>query len=394
MRELGIFLRDDRGAATVWNLFWLTGFCVLLGLAIDTTAAMNSKARLQTVADAASHAAAMDIFPVANAAVTTALDYAQKNIPEQNGTVGTNDVTLGYWNADSKAFETSGAPYLNAVRVVARRNEARGNALATFLVKLSGFTHWSIAAASTATYFGDLSLVNRCRLNGFVAGRDLEMTSNNTIIGDLCLHGQNSLKLNSNNVITCGNMLSMPGPSAWKTGTPPSGNIPYECNTNYESMSNDEMVEQSTVYASVPSRAALEYANVKAILDAYVGGEAVNDPFNAIPPYITGYEAIDVNSFNNLAKQGKLVAGKLYVVSCAGTNKDLEPKGIIRNVGIYTDCVVDVLKDKNVSTQEADQDDRRLHQRQRQRRRQRQRHALRPGQQRLRQRALGFRDCV
>lgn len=352
MRRFTRFVRDDdRGSTTLWNLFWLTGFSALLGLGIDTTAAMNAMTRLQAAADAASHAAAMDIFPVADAAVDTAVDYARKNMPDQPAAVGVDDVTLGYWDPVAQTFQTEAPRYINAVRVIARRDSVRGNALGTFLLKVTGFTHWDIAAASTSTYFNDVSLVNRCRLNGFLAGGDMELTSNNIIEGDLCAHGQNSIKINSNNVITCGALLSAPGPSAWKTGTPPSGTVPAECNTDYGSLSNDQMIEQATVYSSVPSRAELEYENVRAMLDAFVAGETVNDPFNAIPPYITGFSIVDPNAFNNTAKQGKLVAGTLYVVSCDGTNKKLQPEGIIRNVGIYTDCLVDVQKDRKVSNE-------------------------------------------
>jgi uncharacterized membrane protein len=68
MRSIKTFLQtDQRGSVSIWNLFWLVGFLFwlvgflgIMGLAVDISAAMNTKARLQAVADAASHAGAVD----------------------------------------------------------------------------------------------------------------------------------------------------------------------------------------------------------------------------------------------------------------------------------------------------------------------------------------------
>ena len=342
------FSADDQGSVTIWNLFWLTGLLCLMGLALDVTAAMNAKARVQTIADAAAHAAAIDLFPLPETAVDSALTYAGLN-DAARASVRSTDVAVGYWNRATRAFEAKGAPHVNAVRVIAGRDDERGNALGTSFLRLAGFHLWDIAAVSTAMIVDDLSLIHRCRTNGFVAGGETELTSNNILIGNLCLHGEAALKINSNNVITCGILLSTPDADRWKTGRPPSGIPPEECNTDYRSMSDHEMLEQAVAYGSFPSTAQLEYDNVRKILDAFISKGVVNDPFSAIPPYITGHATVDPNTFNNDSKQGELVPGTLYVVSCAGTNKKLQPQGIIRNIGIYTDCVVDVPKDKDVS---------------------------------------------
>lgn len=119
------FLHDDRGSATIWNLVWLIGFGALLGLGLDTTAAMNTKAKLQTVADAASHTAVMDVYPVSRNAVATALNYARQNILQHDEVVTATDVTLGFWDCVTGTFVTDGAPFHNAVRVVATRDGAR-----------------------------------------------------------------------------------------------------------------------------------------------------------------------------------------------------------------------------------------------------------------------------
>lgn len=349
-RNVSAFLRDEeRGSATLWNLFWLTGFGVLLGLGIDTSAAMNVKARLQTVADAAAHAAVIDIFPVADDAIDTAVAFALQNEDDHEDVVTDTDVMLGYWNGETRTFETGDVPYLNAVQVVATRDGSRANALATTFLRLAGFDNWDINAVATAIYHDDMSLIHSCRTNGYVAGGETAVTANNVLIGELCMHGEGSLRIASNNIITCGSQLSTPSAEQWKSGQPPSGNPPEECRTDYLEMSDAEMLEQAAVYGSLPNTAELEYENVKKMLDAFIANEEINDPFHVIPPYITRVENIDPNRFRNDSRDGRLVPGTLYVISCGGAGQNLQPEGIIQNVGIYTDCEVNVAKDRHVS---------------------------------------------
>ena len=345
------FLRDEeQGSATLWNLFWLCGFGALLGLGLDTTSAMNMKGKLQMVADTSAHAAAMDLFPIASDAVDTALIYGTENIPDHADVVTQNDVTIGYWDPDTRTFQTDDVPNYNAVQVVATRDTSRDNALGTFFLRVVGFYDWDIKAASTALYYTDMSQTDRCKKNGLFAQGTVEQTSNNTITGDYCMHGEGGVKVNQNNIVHCGVEISLPDPSLWLTQavSTPTGTT-VVCNENYEELSNDEMIDQVVQYRSIRNNAEEEYQNVKDILDAWLAGEAVNDMFNAIPPYIERAEYTDVTKFNSDAKTGKLQAGTMYVVSCDGTNKRLQPQGILRNIGIYTNCIISVNKDKDVS---------------------------------------------
>jgi hypothetical protein len=345
------FLRDEeQGSATLWNLFWLCGFGALLGLGLDTTAAMNMKGRLQMVADTASHAAAMDLFPIATDAIPTAVSYGSQNIPDHTDVVNSGDVLIGYYDLETRTFATDNVPNYNAVRVLATRDTSRDNALGTFFLRVVGLYDWDINAASTALYYSDMSQSDRCRKNGLFAGGTVEQTSNNTITGDYCMHGEGGVKINQNNIIHCGVEISLPDPSLWLTQAvaTPSGTT-VVCNENYEGLTNDEMVEQVVQYRSIFNNAEEEYHNVKDILDTWLtGSEPVNDPFNAIPPYIERAEYTDVTKFNSDAKTGKLVAGTMYVVQC-DSNTRLQPEGLLRNIGIYTNCIIDVRKDKNVS---------------------------------------------
>ena len=41
LRVCDFFRREEQGSVSLWNLFWFLGFCVILGLAVDTTGAMR-----------------------------------------------------------------------------------------------------------------------------------------------------------------------------------------------------------------------------------------------------------------------------------------------------------------------------------------------------------------
>lgn len=341
------FLRnEEQGSATLWNLCWLISFGTLMGLGIDTTAAMNTRARLQTVSDVAAHAGAMDLFPYASDAIDTALAYSAVNNPDHPGAVTADDVTIGYWDRDTRTFETEGIPEYNAVRVIATRDTSRANALRTTFLSLVGLHDWDIRSGSTALYYDDLSLVDRCRKEGLLAGGQLEQTANNIVIGQYCLHGEGGVNITQNNHLECGVEISLPDPSLWLSQSVPTPSGMEECNEDYDSLSSNEMVQQVVIYRSVPSHAQLEYDNVKEILDAYIaayyGGEPINDFFNAIPPYITHVTELDVAGFNSIMTNGNVEAGKLYRVNCWGSSTKLRMTGIVRNVGIYTDCEIDV----------------------------------------------------
>lgn len=109
-------------------------------------------------------------------------------------------------------------------------------------------------------------------------------------------------------------------------------------------------VEQTVIYRSLKSRARAEYDKVKEMLDAFVANTLDNDPVSAIPPYIESTQTVSVRTFNSLADKGDLAEGVLYQIPCAG-REVLRPTGLIRNIGIYTNCVIDVRKDPKTTEQ-------------------------------------------
>lgn len=168
MYSFRVFVQhEDQGSVSLWNLFWFLGFCIILGLAVDTTGAMHTKAKLQSVADASAHAAVVDIFPLPTESYAAAVTYGSYNISTSD-VVRNQDVTLGYWDGDTRTFnaDSNSIPYYNAVKVNAARDTSRANALATNLLQIVGLKNWDIRTASIARYSNDLEILDDCRLNG------------------------------------------------------------------------------------------------------------------------------------------------------------------------------------------------------------------------------------
>lgn len=144
MRRLRRFLRDERGAGTVFMVMMLPVFLGLAGLAIDAADAYRARNILQGAADAASLAATLAL-PDTNAAAAAAVNYANLNLPNNGSVLAAADVESGNWNAATNVFTIGGTP-TNSVRVTTRMTAANGNALPTTLLRIIGIDHWDITA--------------------------------------------------------------------------------------------------------------------------------------------------------------------------------------------------------------------------------------------------------
>lgn len=166
---LRAFLADQRGSAVV-ALIFLVALLACAALAVDAGFGLNRKAELQSVADAAALAGAARL-PDADAAVATALEYANKNVP--SGVTGpivtAKDITLGRWDAEKRTFSTGGnAP--TAVRVRARMTTAAGNAAPSFFARVFGVDTLDIGTQAVAgRSAGGLELVLVLDVSGSMA---------------------------------------------------------------------------------------------------------------------------------------------------------------------------------------------------------------------------------
>ncbi len=144
------FGRDDDGSVlTIVGL----GLMTIMGLAtlvVDMSSAYALRTNLQNTADAAALAAVIEL-PEENEARTTALDYAEKNMPhaDHGTTLKTADVVTGNWDGATRVFTPAGAP-MNAIQVITRRSQTNGNPAPTFFARLFGKEGIDITASTIA----------------------------------------------------------------------------------------------------------------------------------------------------------------------------------------------------------------------------------------------------
>ena len=127
-RCIRVFLRDQRGSTMALMAVGLLASAALAALAVDIGYFYLLKVQLQSTADVAALAAVRKL-PDEDTMRTTAVAYGTKNMStnEHGSVLATADVVMGNWDAGTGTFTAAGTP-ANAVRVIARRSQANGNA--------------------------------------------------------------------------------------------------------------------------------------------------------------------------------------------------------------------------------------------------------------------------
>jgi hypothetical protein len=205
--------RDESGGATIWMLFWTFGFLMLGGVAVDTAKAWRMEVMLRAAADAAAHAAVIDLVTSGqDAARDTAIGYTEAMLPrDRYGEVlKPGDVEFGAWDPVARRFEPADEP--NSVRVTLRRSEANGNGEPTTLLRLVGHFDWDLDAQSVARIVmgtPEQPETNDCWNNGMIS-RQFVRTRSNNVFSDVCIHGETGVGFRNNNDFVRATLVSMP----------------------------------------------------------------------------------------------------------------------------------------------------------------------------------------
>ena len=207
----GKFSADESGVSTIWSIFWTIIFIITAGLAIDTSNAYRFRSALQATADSTSLSAAMAYRdrPYYEA-YTGSYDAATaedrgREVGKQialsimgttmNGTVvSDSEIEFGNWNRDASPQFNSAIQPINAVKVTAKRTRDTSNQLETIFLGLFGGLQSFDVGAVSVTEFYQPECVSR---EGVMAGNTLNIASNNTYRGDLCLFGKNYVDMNA-----------------------------------------------------------------------------------------------------------------------------------------------------------------------------------------------------
>jgi hypothetical protein len=173
---------------------------------------------LQATADASALAAVIDL-PDAATAVLTAQDYAESNLGiDVNGHVlDTNDVHIGLWDPATNSLDTTSA-FPDAVMVTVNRSAANANAVPVNFLRIIGLQTWNVTAQAVAQRF-----IPDCLRDGLIAREMVDMSSNNSFVNRICIHGEQGVNIQSNNFFESGvnvsmpslAMLEVPRPAAW-----------------------------------------------------------------------------------------------------------------------------------------------------------------------------------
>ncbi|HIK91346.1 MAG TPA: hypothetical protein EYG03_05085 [Planctomycetes bacterium] len=112
---------------------------VVVGFAVDVGFVYSARSRLQSAADAAALAAALELRQGNNVdrMRTSSTDFAMVNEESHGEVLKDADITTGHWDEATRAF-TSGGDQLNAVRVTARRNGTDNERVPSFFMKVFG----------------------------------------------------------------------------------------------------------------------------------------------------------------------------------------------------------------------------------------------------------------
>lgn len=147
------FLKDSRGNVLILAALVFPAALGFGALAIDVAYFYGCKGQLQTAADAAAQAAALQMGNQTTA-TAVAVDLAGRNVPKAFGTVvSANDIVFGTYDSVQKQF-TASSLNVNAVQVVASRRAQTGNAVPTLLGNIFGVRSADISAKAVAVSLG------------------------------------------------------------------------------------------------------------------------------------------------------------------------------------------------------------------------------------------------
>lgn len=214
------FWNDQRGAMTMWLVMWSIIFIAFAGLAIDVSNLYRTRAMLQATADAGAHAGAVAIKSGGNA-VDAVNEVTAENMPsattKNNSVVAAGDIALGTWDTQTRTFNAGATP-TDAVRVIARRTEATNNSLDTFLLRILDFDTWNVGVVAIATAMEVLPCDDEKYQNVLMSAGLVRFRSNNKFGGVLCVHGEDGIRGEQNN-ITIDSDVQFTMPDAGPKGT-------------------------------------------------------------------------------------------------------------------------------------------------------------------------------
>lgn len=194
------FRDDESGIATAWALSWIVLCFAIAGLSIDVTNAWKVKQVLQSTADVAAHAGAVELGQHDNDSIEAAVEaeanaYAFENM--NPGLYGDalieNDIIVGFWDHDTKTFTpmvSGDVDIPNAVRAITRQDGTAGasNSIGTFFLRFVWKQNFKASSLATVQRF-----VSQCERDGMFASGELNGSAIQNITEGYCWHGETGI---------------------------------------------------------------------------------------------------------------------------------------------------------------------------------------------------------
>lgn len=304
------FRDDESGIATAWAMSWLILCFAIAGLSIDVTNAWKVKQFLQSTADVAAHAGAVELGEHDNASILAAVQveanaYAFENMnPGQFGDVLIeNDIHVGFWDNDAGTFTelvSGDTEEPNAVYVITRQDGTDGasNSVGTFFLKFVWKNAFTVSSSAIVERFMSI-----CERDGMFAFNDTNFSAQQHLTDDYCIYGANGITFAQQNTFDAGtvamtNNLNNCGPSS------------TSC-TNAHNNGIEEALKQGRISNS-------KVANIQTYITE------LQNPYSEYQPDYIDTNALVIKIPSADFDASTLEAGRIYVVRCSnGQNLDL-----------------------------------------------------------------------
>ncbi len=320
------FIRDEGGMVTHLALVVLILVLLFSGMSLDSSNAWRTRYILQTAADAAAHAASMEL-PDEDEALEAALELATANLPgsANENAITSGDVVFGNWDSDSSTFTASGTP-TNAVRVTATRSSEGANAVPTFFLQLVGQESWNIQVEAIGYRSSEDCNDPDISTNGI-----FDFSSNSDFYNAFCVEAADGIDLNNNNEFDDDNIIYV---------------------DDFDDIDFPGSVSMATIVGrgTASSSATLTYADIleekSGISAPYVSDidtladNYLNPYYEDQPSYINTAAAVITIDADDV-KYTSFTPGRIYEVECGGSagNKAQVYNGAaVSEVVIVSEC--------------------------------------------------------
>lgn len=305
--------QSEDGGIFIFGLYIFATIAVISGLAIDMSQLIAERSRLQTTTDLAAHAALYNRDTESSSdSIAAALAVVETTMPaaRYGSVIGQEDILFGNYDYASGEFEVN-PNSRNAVLVSAGRYAENQNAVQSFLMQFVGYEEFDISVQSLFVTYRPA-----CLREGFVAERMVDLRSNNGFSNGFCIHSNEHVSLNSNNVFEEGTVVSMPDLD--DLDIPNSG---FETNTGLE----------------LALREGRQHIRILNMIDEIADG-ILTFGSEHMPDYITNPDI--VTHTGRFFNSEDFVPGTINYIDCRSGMTLKADTGTFNNVVIYSTCHV------------------------------------------------------